>query len=210
MMLMSQAAKALNAELIGTDRMFSAVSKDSRDIADGSLYVALKGDRFDGHEFVEQASAAGASGVLVSELQPVQLPQIRVNDTRLALGELAAYWRQQFIGKLAGVTGSNGKTTVKEMTRSILEHAVGAEHVLSTTGNLNNDIGMPMTLLSLRQQHNFAVIEMGANHPGEIDYLTHIAQPHVLLMVAPLSLMLTMSTQITGKVFVNNWVMINA
>ena len=182
MMLMSQAAKALNAELIGADEMFTAVSKDTRDIVEGSLYVALKGERFDGHEFVEQASAAGASGVLVSELQPVQLPQIRVNDTRLALGELAAYWRQQFIGKLAGVTGSNGKTTVKEMTRSILDHAVGAEHVLSTTGNLNNDIGMPMTLLNLRQQHNFAVIEMGANHPGEIDYLTHIAQPHVAVI----------------------------
>jgi UDP-N-acetylmuramoyl-tripeptide--D-alanyl-D-alanine ligase len=182
MMRMSQAARALNAELIGADEMFTAVSKDTRDIVDGSLYVAIKGERFDGHEFVEQASAAGASGVLVSELQPVQLPQICVKDTRLALGELAAYWRQQFKGKLVGVTGSNGKTTVKEMTRSILEQAVGAEHVLSTAGNLNNDIGMPMTLLSLRQQHSFAVIEMGANHPGEIDYLTHIANPHVAVI----------------------------
>lgn len=182
MMLMSEAASVLNGELIGGDILFTAVSKDSRDIAGGSLYVAIKGDRFDGHEFVEQANAAGASGALVSELQSVQLPQIRVNDTRLALGELAAYWRGRFTGKLVGITGSNGKTTVKEMTRSILEHAAGADEVLSTAGNLNNDIGMPMTLLSLRQQHRYAVIEMGANHPGEIDYLTHIAKPHVAVI----------------------------
>jgi len=182
MMRMSQAANALNGELIGADEMFTAVSKDTRDLVDGALYVAIKGERFDGHEFVGQASAAGAAGVLVSERQSVQIPQICVNDTRLALGELAAYWRQQFNGKLVGVTGSNGKTTVKEMLRSILEQAAGADHVLSTTGNLNNDIGMPMTLLNLRQQHRFAVIEMGANHPGEIDYLTHIAKPHVAVI----------------------------
>lgn len=182
MMLMSQAANALNGELIGADEMFTAVSKDTRDIVDGSLYVAIKGERFDGHEFVEHAGAAGASGALVSEHQSIRLPQICVNDTRLALGELAAYWRQKFTGKLVGITGSNGKTTVKEMTRSILEHAAGVDHVLSTAGNLNNDIGMPMTLLSLREQHRFAVIEMGANHPGEIDYLTHIAQPHVAVI----------------------------
>ncbi len=182
MMRMSEAANALNAELIGADDLFTAVSKDTRDIVDGSLYVAIKGERFDGHEFVEQASAGGAAGVLVSERQPVRLPQICVNDTRRALGELAAYWRDQFNGRLVGVTGSNGKTTVKEMTRSILEQAAGADHVLSTTGNLNNDIGMPMTLLSLRQQHRFAVIEMGANHAGEIDYLTHIARPDVAVV----------------------------
>lgn len=182
MMLMSQAASALGTELIGSDVLFTTVSKDTRDIASGSLYIALKGERFDGHEFVEQAGAAGAAGVLVSEKQSVHLPQICVNDTRLALGELAAYWRQQFQGRLVGITGSNGKTTVKEMTRSILEQAVGADRVLSTRGNLNNDIGMPMTLLSLREQHRFAVIEMGANHPGEIDYLTHIAQPHVAVI----------------------------
>ena len=182
MMLMSQAANALNGELIGTDVLFTSVSKDTRDIVSGSLYVAIKGERFDGHEFVGQAGAAGASGALVSEHQPVQIPQIRVADTRLALGELAACWRQQFNGKLVGITGSNGKTTVKEMTRSILEQAAGPDQVLSTAGNLNNDIGMPMTLLNLREQHRFAVIEMGANHPGEIDYLTHIAEPHVAVI----------------------------
>jgi UDP-N-acetylmuramoyl-tripeptide--D-alanyl-D-alanine ligase len=182
MMMMSQAANALGGELTGTDVMFTSVSKDTRDIASGSLYVAIEGERFDGHEFVEQASAAGAAGALVSKQQSVQLPQIIVKDTRLALGGLAAYWREQFSGKVVGITGSNGKTTVKEMTRSILQQSAGADHVLSTRGNLNNDIGMPITLLDLRAQHQFAVIEMGANHAGEIEYLTHIAQPHVAVI----------------------------
>lgn len=182
MMLMSQAAQALKGELIGADTLFTCVSKDTRSLAGGSLYVAIKGDCFDGHDFVGQAGAAGAAGALVSERQAVELPQICVGDTRLALGELAAHWRQRFNGKLVGITGSNGKTTVKEMTRSILEHAAGAGHVLSTSGNLNNDIGMPMTLLELREQHRYAVIEMGANHPGEIDYLTHIARPHAAVI----------------------------
>ena len=181
-MLMSQAAVAVNGELIGQDVPFTAVSKDSRDIDAGSLYVAIRGERFDGHAFVAQAQDAGAAGALVSEQQQVDLPQIRVADTRLALGALAAYWRQQYGGKIVGITGSNGKTSVKEMTRSILEQAAGAEHVLSTAGNLNNDIGMPITLLQLREQHRFAVIEMGANHPGEIEYLTNIAQPHVAVI----------------------------
>ena len=182
MMLLSRAATAVNGELIGQDSPFTAVSKDSRDIDAGSLYVAIRGERYDGHAFVAQAQAAGASGALVSEQQQLDLPQIRVADTRLALGALAAYWRQQYNGKIVGITGSNGKTSVKEMTRSILEQAAGAEHVLSTAGNLNNDIGMPITLLRLREQHRFGVIEMGANHPGEIDYLTHIAQPHVAVI----------------------------
>ncbi|MGD8802643.1 MAG: UDP-N-acetylmuramoyl-tripeptide--D-alanyl-D-alanine ligase [Gammaproteobacteria bacterium] len=182
MMLMSQAANVLHAELIGADAMFTSVSKDTRDIVSGSLYIAIKGERFDGHAFVEQARAAGAAGAIVSEQQSVQLPQILVRDTRLALGALAASWRQQFSGRLVGITGSNGKTTVKEMIRDILQQSAGTDHVLSTQGNLNNDIGMPMTLLNLRAQHQFAVIEMGANHAGEIDYLTHIAQPHVAVI----------------------------
>ena len=182
MMMMSEAAKALGGELIGKDALFTAVSKDTRSIAAGDLYIAIKGDRFDGHAFVQQASKAGAAGALVSDVENGDIPQICVEDTRLALGGLAAYWRERFSGKLVGITGSNGKTTVKEMTRSILVKAAGEEHVLSTPGNLNNDIGMPMTLLSLREQHKYAVIEMGANHPGEIEYLTHIAQPHVALV----------------------------
>ena len=108
MMLMSQAARALSGELIGSDELFTSVSKDTRDIVDGALYVAIKGERFDGHAFVEQAGEAGAAGALVSEQQSVQLPQICVGDTRLALGQLAAHWRQQFSGKLIGITIRTG------------------------------------------------------------------------------------------------------
>jgi UDP-N-acetylmuramoyl-tripeptide--D-alanyl-D-alanine ligase len=182
MMHLSQAASMLDAKLPGKDVLFNAVSKDTRNIHRGDLYVAIKGERFDGHAFVSQAAAAGAVAALVSEIQSDDLPQIQVADTRLALGTLAAGWRRQFTGKVIGITGSNGKTTVKEMCRSILVQHTDETKVLSTQGNLNNDIGMPLTLLSLREQHQFAVIEMGANHIGEIDYLTHIAQPDVALV----------------------------
>jgi len=186
MMMMSQIAEALDARLIGQDVMMTGVSKDTRDIHAGDLYVALKGDRFDGHKFVSEATAAGAVGVLVSELQTEtgsrDVPQVQVDDTRIALGKLAAYWRQKFTGKLIGITGSNGKTSVKEMCSKILSDFAGASAVLATKGNLNNDIGLPMTLLELTQQHKFAVIEMGANHLGEIDYLTAIARPDVALV----------------------------
>jgi len=181
-MMMSQVAEALGASLHGHDVMMRRVSKDSRDIQTGDLYVALKGERFDGHQFVAEAAAAGAVGALVSETLSLDVPQVLVADTRLALGQLAAYWRQKFTGKLIGITGSNGKTTVKEMCKKILADHAGEEAVLSTRGNLNNDIGLPMMLLELRDQHRFAVIEMGANHVGEIDYLTMIARPDVALV----------------------------
>lgn len=182
MMMLSQAANMLNAKYSGNDVLFTGVSKDTRTIGQGDLYVAIKGHRFDGHDYIIQAGAAGAVGALVSQSQSIEMPQIRVSDTRLALGQLAAGWRQKFEGKMIGITGSNGKTTVKEMCRSILNHAVNGENVLSTEGNLNNDIGMPMTLLRLRENHEYAVIEMGANHMGEIDYLTHIAKPDVAVI----------------------------
>jgi UDP-N-acetylmuramoyl-tripeptide--D-alanyl-D-alanine ligase len=182
MMMMSRAAEVLHAELLGRDVMFRAVSKDTRTIENGDLYVALKGHNFDGHDFVGRAAEAGAVGALVSEKQSIELPQICVNDTRLALGELAANWRQQFKGSVIGITGSNGKTTVKEMCSSILKQASGVDHVLATKGNLNNDIGMPMTLLLLRKHYRYAVIEMGANHLGEIDYLSRIAAPDVAVV----------------------------
>ncbi len=185
-MMMSQIAEALHARLIGRDVLMTGVSKDTRDIHAGDLYVALKGDRFDGHEFISAATAAGAVGVLVSEPQAeagmLDVPQVQVDDTRIGLGKLAAYWRQKFTGKLIGITGSNGKTTVKEMCSKILGDHAGVSAVLATKGNLNNDIGLPMTLLELTQQHKFAVIEMGANHIGEIDYLTSIARPDVALV----------------------------
>ncbi len=185
-MMMSQIAEALDARLYGADVLLTGVSKDTRDIQPGDLYVALKGERFDGHQFVSQANAAGAVGALVSDLQAEarsnDVPQLQVADTRIALGQLAAHWRQKFTGKLIGITGSNGKTSVKEMCRKILVDFAGESSVLSTKGNLNNDIGLPMMLLELREQHRYAVIEMGANHVGEIDYLTSIARPDVALV----------------------------
>ncbi|GMR01307.1 MAG: UDP-N-acetylmuramoyl-tripeptide--D-alanyl-D-alanine ligase [Gammaproteobacteria bacterium] len=186
-MMMSQVAQALGATLHGDDVMMTGVSKDTRDIHAGDLYVALKGERFDGHQFVADASSSGAVGALVSEALSLDVPQVQVDDTRIALGKLAAHWRQiwghqQFNGKLIGITGSNGKTSVKEMCGKILSDHAGASAVLSTKGNLNNDIGLPMTLLELTEQHQFAVIEMGANHVGEIDYLSEIAKPDVALV----------------------------
>lgn len=181
-MMLSQAANMMHGELSGNDVAFSAVSKDSRSISEGDLYVALVGEHFDGHEFVEQACRAGATGAVVSKNQPVDLPQIKVADTRIALGELAAGWRQSFQGKMIAVTGSNGKTTVKEMCRCVLQAHTDENAVLSTAGNLNNDIGVPMTLLSLQEHHHYAVIEMGANHVGEIAYLTNIARPDVAII----------------------------
>ncbi|MDT8281195.1 MAG: UDP-N-acetylmuramoyl-tripeptide--D-alanyl-D-alanine ligase [Gammaproteobacteria bacterium] len=189
-MMMSQVAQALGATLHGDDVMMYGVSKDTRDIKNGDLYVALKGERFDGHQFVGDATAAGAVAALVSELLvdgDVVLPQVQVTDTRLALGQLAAYWRQNWAqqqtgSKLIGITGSNGKTSVKEMCSKILSDHAGLEAVLATRGNLNNEVGLPITLLELQPQHQFAVIEMGANHVGEIDYLSHIARPDIALV----------------------------
>ncbi len=186
-MMMSQVAQALGATLHGDDVMMTGVSKDTRDIHTGDLYVALKGERFDGHQFVAEANSAGAVAALVSSSLSLDVPQVQVDDTRLALGRLAAHWRQiwgqkQTASKLIGITGSNGKTSVKEMCSKILTDHAGASAVLATKGNLNNDIGLPMTLLELTEQHHFAVIEMGANHVGEIDYLTKIARPDVALV----------------------------
>jgi UDP-N-acetylmuramoyl-tripeptide--D-alanyl-D-alanine ligase len=188
MMLLSRAAQVLGGKLMGRDVEFSAVSSDSRKIAAGDLFVALKGENFDGSEFVAAAVRDGATAALVnqgSEIggQESGVPMLLVEDTRLALGQLAAYWRAQFSISVVALTGSNGKTTVKEMLASVLREATGnADSVLATTGNLNNDIGMPLTLLRLRATHRYAVIEMGMNHPGEIDYLTRIARPDVAII----------------------------
>ncbi len=186
-MLLSQAAQELGARLIGEDVRFAAVSSDSRKIQPGDLFVALRGEHFDGYEFVAQAAQSGAVAVMVNadsyRGEPPSCPLLLVEDTRLALGQLAAHWRKQFDIPLVAITGSNGKTTVKEMLACILRMATGGEDgVLATKGNFNNDIGMPMTLLQLNTQHRYAVIEMGMNHPGEIDYLAHIACPDVALI----------------------------
>lgn len=182
MMTLSAAAIATDGRLIGNDVMFYAVSTDSRNIAAGDLFIALKGENFDGHDYAQSCLQQGAAGVLVSRKIETDSPQIVVQDTRLALGKLAQHWREQFHIPLAAITGSNGKTTVKEMLAAILRQAVGDDHVLATTGNLNNDIGLPLTLLKLQPHHRFAVTEMGMNHPGEIDYLTHLAHPSVALV----------------------------
>ncbi len=199
MMLLSQAAQVLGGKLVGRDVMFNAVSSDSRAITPGDLFVALQGPNFDGSAFVAGAAQSGAVAAMVnansykergartetlSVLSPQSsVPLLLVEDTRLALGHLAAHWREQFAIPVVAVTGSNGKTTVKEMLASILREAVGsANAVLATHGNLNNDIGMPLTLLKLRAAHRYAVIEMGMNHAGEIDYLTRLARPDVAIV----------------------------
>lgn len=185
MMMLSQAAQALHAHFTGADVRFAAVSTDTRSIAHGDLFIALRGDHFDGAQFVAQAAQSGAVAAIVKEgsvLEEVSCPVLFVPDTRIALGKLAAHWRKQFDIPLLAITGSNGKTTVKEMLAAILGAHAGEDAVLATRGNFNNDIGMPLTLLKLRAQHRYAVIEMGMNHPGEIEYLTHLAQPDVALV----------------------------
>ena len=191
MMWLSEAARALGAEYAGADVEFTSVGTDTRALAAGALFVALKGERFDGGDFVEQAFSQGAAAAMVRDpgTAPAGRSLLVVADTRLALGALAAYWRTKFSIPLVALTGSNGKTTVKEMLAAILRAAAGgtgaageASRVLATTGNLNNDIGMPLTLLGLRPAHRYAVIEMGMNHGGEIRYLTHLARPDVALV----------------------------
>lgn len=171
---LTQAAAWLAAERTGADVEFHGVSTDTRSLPAGALFIALRGPRFDAHDYVAEAAARGAVALLVERAVDSPLPQLIVRDTRLALGRLAAAWRLHCNTPLVAITGSNGKTTVKEMSRAIFAQS-GA--VLATEGNLNNDIGVPLTLLRLTPQHRHAVIEMGANHAGEIAYLSDLAQP---------------------------------
>ncbi len=171
----------------GKNIAFSGVSTDTRTLNQGDLYVAIKGDFFDGHRFVAQALSAGAALALVSEFEPFeesrQARLVLVEDTRIALGKFSSWHRQQIsLQKLIGITGSNGKTTCKNMVEHLLSSLVPAEQVLATEGNLNNDFGVPRTLLSLTDQHQFAVVEMGANHPKEIDYVSRLAKPEVAII----------------------------
>jgi len=190
MMLLAEAARVLHASLLADvgEVTFDKVSTDTRKLAQGDLYVALRGEHFDGADFIAQAAQSGAVAALVNEGAGIRnqeslIPLLIVPDTRLALGQLAAYWRTRFDIPLVAITGSNGKTTVKEMLAAILRVAAGSEDaVLATRGNFNNDIGLPLTLLQLNAQHRYAVIEMGMNHPGEIDYLTMLARPEVALI----------------------------
>jgi len=180
MMMLSEIAKALNTTVIGEDVNVLSVGTDSRDIKAGQLFVALKGEHFDGNIYAGDAISRGAAAAVISNADSEASPAVLVCDTKAALGELAHYWRQKFSLPVVAVTGSNGKTTVKEMLASILNAASGG--VLATKGNFNNDIGMPLTLLNMRAKHQYAVIEMGMNHEGEIRYLTNIAQPQVAII----------------------------
>ncbi len=175
-------ARGVNLSSARIDR----VHTDSRTLQAGDLFVALRGERFDGNQFIAQAKALGAVAVLCEASGEAQaaahgLPALVVPDARLALGELAIGWRSQFALPVIAVTGSNGKTTVTQMIASILRVHAG-DGALSTQGNLNNDIGVPLTLFNLREHHRIAVVELGMNHPGEIAYLSRLAQPTVALV----------------------------
>ena len=182
-MRLHEAAQALSAQAVGVDVEFDRVATDSRNLPKGALFVALRGERFDGHAFAAQALAAGAAAVMIDAASGLNLaPAIVVPDTRLALGRLAAWHRSRQPARVVAITGSNGKTTVKEMTAAILRAEAGEAAVLATEGNLNNDIGMPLMLLRLTPMHRYAVIEMGMNHPGELEYLSALAQPDAALV----------------------------
>ena len=181
---LSDAAAMLGVPCAGPDAEVSRVSTDSRTIRPGDLFVALRGEAFDGGVFAAQALQQGAAGVVLDAAQAPDIRHaIRVDDTRIALGRLAAAWRQRFDLPVIAITGSNGKTTVKEMLAAILRAETGsADAVLATEGNLNNDIGLPQMLLRLRPAHQYAVFEMGMNHAGEIDYLARLARPDAALV----------------------------
>ena len=172
-------SKACGGKLHGVDREYNAVSSDTRTLAGGDFFIALRGPRYNANEFVVQASSAGAAGALVDTLQPVAIPQVVVPDTQIALEKAGHAWRTQFSIPVVGVAGSNGKTTAKEMTAAILG---AAGECLATRGNLNNHIGVPLTLFRIESRHRFAVVEMGANAAGEVAHLVEIGRPTVGLI----------------------------
>ncbi len=188
-MTLAQTATVLGGELRGTDARFDDVCTDSRTLKKGDLFIALRGEKYDGHDFVGQAAAAGAVAALVDREyvdaatnMATGLPVAAVADTTVALGALAAHWRRQFHIPLVAVVGSNGKTTVKEMIAACLRAHFGDAAVLATRGNLNNHIGLPLTLLALREEHRVAVVEVGMNHPGETAQLAAIAAPTIAVI----------------------------
>jgi UDP-N-acetylmuramoyl-tripeptide--D-alanyl-D-alanine ligase len=180
---LSWVAEQVNGQLMvqqTPDLVIEGVSTDTRSLLVSDLYLALKGPNFDGHQFVKQAEQKGAIALILSRKVDTLLPYILVENTTLALGLLGAAVKAKVAPKTVGVTGSSGKTTVKEMTAAILSCC---GNVLATDGNFNNELGVPMTLLRLEQQHEFAVIEMGANHIGEIAYTTHLVKPDVAAII---------------------------
>ena len=179
MLSLKTIALALDAKLIGESTDIHSVSIDSRTLNEGCLYVAIKGNQFDGHDFIAGALNEGAKALLIEHPCDIDLPQIIVKNTRLALAQLASLWRQKSQATLLAVTGSNGKTTVKEMLLAILSINASA---LATDGNLNNDIGVPLTLLRLSDKYRYAVVEMGANHAGEIAFSSRYAKADIALI----------------------------
>jgi len=191
---LTMVAAAVDGRLIGDDRPFDAISTDTRTLQAGELFFALRGEHFDASAFLDEATRRGAAGAVVDARREGrkegELPQIEVADTRDALGALARSWRARFRLPVIGVTGSNGKTTVKEMLASILRVEFDtdpgadddASSVLVTRGNLNNEIGLPLTVLRLAERHRAAVLEMGAARPKDIEYLTDIAVPTIGLV----------------------------
>ncbi len=187
-MTLAEASEALGATAVGPSVRFTSVSTDSRAIEPGALFVALRGERFDGHDYIDAARALGATAAMVERVAGgasqagAGMPLLVVGDTRLALGSLARHWRNRFSVPVIGVVGSNGKTTVKEMIAASLRVHFGEREVLATLGNLNNDIGLPLTCLRLRTAHACAVLELGMNHPGETRYLASIVRPTVAVI----------------------------
>lgn len=184
-MTLARAAAELGGTMRGADVRFDDVCTDSRTLKKGDLFIALRGEKYDGHDFVAQAAAAGAVAALVDHQHvpaATDLPLAMVADTTVALGALAAHWRRHFHIPLIAVVGSNGKTTVKEMIAACLRAHFGDAAVLATRGNLNNHIGLPLTLLALREAHRVAVIEIGMNHPGETAQLAALAAPTIAVI----------------------------
>ncbi len=175
---LTEIAEMTGGVLHGEDRQINSVSTDSRTVKNDQLFIALVGEHFDAHDFVASIENKAAAALVHKKID-CDIPQILVKDTLQALGVFAAAWRKKFTKPLIALTGSNGKTTVKEMLAAIFSTK---GRVMATFGNLNNDIGMPLTLLRLRDDMDYAVIEMGANHFGEINYLTHIAQPDIAIL----------------------------
>ncbi len=173
---LQDAASLLACNPPQTDESFTGITTDSRRVVPGMLFAALHGETFDGHDFIDTAINRGAVAVLVSRPVNTTIPALEVADVQLALGTLAGDWRKRCGVKVVGITGSNGKTTVKEMVAGILRQ--NAE-VLATDGNFNNELGLPLTIFRLQESHEFAVLEMGASNPGDIAYLAEIAHPDV-------------------------------
>ncbi|MGC1507968.1 UDP-N-acetylmuramoyl-tripeptide--D-alanyl-D-alanine ligase [Ketobacter sp.] len=178
-MMISQLAREIGARHTGADVSFQKISTDTRAIAPGDFFIALKGDNYDAHRFLDKAFEQGAIAAMVADPVAVDFPLLHVRDTRLGLGALAKCWLNQFPVKKVAITGSSGKTSVKEMVAAILTLQ---GPTLATKGNFNNDIGVPLTLCRVRHEHRFAVIEMGANHVGEIAYTSGLVEPDIALV----------------------------